>query len=76
MVPLDSAGQVIRPAKLWCDAATTPQCVTITDRAGGAETVFKKIGNQVAAGFTASNVHWIQVCERYLALNEAMASFD
>ena len=25
-VPLDSAGEVIRPAKLWCDTATAPEC--------------------------------------------------
>ncbi|MFM8764274.1 MAG: FGGY family carbohydrate kinase, partial [Spartobacteria bacterium] len=25
-VPLDANHQVIRPAKLWCDTSTTPQC--------------------------------------------------
>ncbi|MCZ7636274.1 MAG: FGGY family carbohydrate kinase [Verrucomicrobia bacterium] len=25
-VPLDKAGQVIRPAKLWCDTATAAEC--------------------------------------------------
>ena len=25
-VPLDAAGEVIRPAKLWCDTSTTAEC--------------------------------------------------
>ena len=59
MVPLDSDRQVIRPAKLWCDTETAPQCETITARAGGPNGVVDHIGNQVAAGFTASKVLWL-----------------
>lgn len=59
MVPLDNDKQVIRPAKLWCDTETTSQCDTITARAGGAQAVMDEIGNQVAAGFTASKVLWL-----------------
>ena len=29
-VPLDAAGDVLRPAKLWCDTETVPQCEQIT----------------------------------------------
>ena len=29
-VPLDSQGQVIRPAKLWCDTSTAAECAEIT----------------------------------------------
>jgi xylulokinase len=32
---LDRAGQVIRPALLWCDGRTTAECAEITERAGG-----------------------------------------
>ena len=60
MVPLDGHGQVIRPAKLWCDTETTDQCTAITARAGGEQAVLKAIGNQVAAGFTASKVLWLK----------------
>ncbi|MGD9211353.1 MAG: xylulokinase [Desulfobacteraceae bacterium] len=60
MVPLDLNGNVIRPAKLWCDTQTTSQCRTITQRAGGEEAVLEKIGNHVAAGFTASKILWMQ----------------
>jgi len=58
-VPLDKDGEVIRPAKLWCDTATTAQCETITANAGGSSEVVGAIGNSVAAGFTASKVLWL-----------------
>lgn len=60
MVPLDAQGKVIRPAKLWCDTETSSQCRTITERAGGETAVLNRIGNQVAAGFTASKILWLQ----------------
>src|SRR5579863_2765939 len=34
-VPLDAAGEVIRPAKLWCDTSTMAECEEITGRLGG-----------------------------------------
>ena len=58
-VPLDKDGRVLRPAKLWCDTSTTPQCKTITRNMGGPEAVIEAIGNSVAAGFTASKVLWL-----------------
>ncbi|MCG6930428.1 MAG: xylulokinase [Desulfofustis sp.] len=60
MVALDSAGTVIRPAKLWCDTETADQCRRITERAGGEQAVVAHIGNQVAAGFTASKILWLK----------------
>lgn len=59
LVPLDKEGRVIRPAKLWCDTATTAQSETITKRAGGPREVICCIGNSVAAGFTASKILWL-----------------
>lgn len=59
MVPLDKAGKVIRAAKLWCDTETTDQCGSITSRMGGEQKVLEAIGNQVAAGFTASKILWM-----------------
>jgi len=59
MVPLDKTGSVIRPAKLWCDTETAAQCETITARVGGPQAVSDRIGNQVAAGFTASKILWL-----------------
>lgn len=34
-VPLDKSGEVIRPAKLWCDTATAAECDEITAKLGG-----------------------------------------
>jgi len=59
-VPLDDRGEVIRPAKLWCDTETTPQCDEITEKVGGREKVIELIGNSVAAGFTASKILWMK----------------
>jgi len=60
MVPLDARGEVIRPAKLWCDTETSPQCDQITARIGSPEKVIALIGNSVAAGFTASKILWLK----------------
>ena len=59
-VPLDGRGEVIRPAKLWCDTETTPQCDEITEKVGGWDKVIELIGNSVAAGFTASKILWMK----------------
>jgi D-xylulose kinase len=60
MVPLDARGDVIRPAKLWCDTETAPQCDQITDHIGSPAKVIELIGNSVAAGFTASKILWLK----------------
>ena len=60
MVPLDARGEVIRPAKLWCDTETSPQCDQITARVGSPEKVIELIGNSIAAGFTASKILWVK----------------
>ena len=59
-VPLDGSGAVIRPAKLWCDTATAPQCETIISNLGGIERTIALIGNGVPAGFTASKILWLK----------------
>ncbi|MBD3288714.1 xylulokinase [candidate division KSB1 bacterium] len=60
MVPLDSEGSVLRPAKLWCDTATTKEADAITAKLGGAGKVIDKIGNSIAVGFTASKILWFK----------------
>src|SRR5581483_463601 len=52
-VPLDSRGEVIRPAKLWCDTTTTAECEEITARIGGPKATIRALGNAVLPGFTA-----------------------
>ncbi len=59
-VPLDAKGNVIRPAKLWCDTATTEQCDFMIRRLGGLKRVIRLIGNGIPAGFTASKILWLK----------------
>lgn len=60
LVPLDHDGEVIRPAKLWCDTETAPQCDMLTKRVGGQAAVIAAIGNQISAGFTAPKLLWMK----------------
>ena len=59
-VPLDKAGNVIRPAKLWCDTSTSPECEEITAKLGGLKKTIGVLGNAVLAGFTASKILWLK----------------
>jgi xylulokinase len=59
-VPLDSKGEVIRPAKLWCDTATSAECDEIMERVGGFKATVREIGNAVLPGFTASKILWLK----------------
>jgi xylulokinase len=59
-VPLDQEGEVIRPAKLWCDTATAPECEEITDALGGPKKAIKALGNAILPGFTASKILWLK----------------
>jgi len=59
-VPLDQEGNVIRPAKLWCDTATAAECAEITERLGGPRPAIKALGNAVLPGFTASKILWLK----------------
>lgn len=59
-VPLDKAGEVIRPAKLWCDTATAAECDEIMGKLGGQKKTIKALGNAVLPGFTASKILWLK----------------
>jgi xylulokinase len=59
-VPLDRDGQVIRPAKLWCDTSTADECEQIMKKVGGTKATIKSLGNLVLAGFTASKILWLK----------------
>jgi xylulokinase len=56
---LDAAGEVLRPALLWCDQRTAPQCEWIT-RTVGAARVVELTSNPVLTGFTAPKVIWLR----------------
>lgn len=59
-VPLDKNGEVIRPAKLWCDTSTTKECEEITAALGGAKATIRALGNAVLPGFTAPKILWLK----------------
>jgi xylulokinase len=57
---LDKAGQVIRPALLWCDGRTTAECEEITRAAGGEEQLRAWVSNPALEGFTLPKVLWLR----------------
>src|SRR5277367_3414248 len=59
-VPLDKDGQVIRPAKLWCDTSTALECEHLTHKLGGVPAVIEEIGNAILPGYTASKILWLK----------------
>src|SRR5947207_4639152 len=59
-VPLDGNGEVIRPAKLWCDTSTAAECDEIMARLGGLKATIRATGNAVLPGFTAPKILWLK----------------
>ncbi len=57
-VPLDPDGNVLAPAKLWCDTSTSAECAEIMDAVGGAARCIELAGNPILAGYTASKLPW------------------
>jgi xylulokinase len=60
LVLLNRAGEVLRPAILWNDQRTGPQCDEITRRAGGLARLLEWTGNAVLPGFTAPKLLWVR----------------
>ena len=60
LVPLDSEGNVVRAAKLWCDTSTASQCTEITRHFGGTGEIIKRIGNAMLPGYTAPKILWLR----------------
>jgi len=59
LVLLDEKGQVLRPAILWNDQRTGPQCERITKRIGFRQ-LLSWTGNPVLPGFTAPKIIWVR----------------
>ena len=57
-VPLDAEGEVLAPAKLWCDTSSTAECAEITAAVGGAARCIELAGNPILTGYTASKLPW------------------
>jgi xylulokinase len=56
---LDAAGDVLRPAIIWCDGRTSDQCEEITEQIG-AERLIELVSNPALAGFTLPKLLWVR----------------
>jgi xylulokinase len=59
-VPLAADGAVIRPAKLWCDTSTAPECEFLTKKLGGTKAVIRAAGLPFLPGYTAPKILWLK----------------
>ncbi len=67
-VVVDDAGEVVRPAKLWCDTATVAEARELSDR----------LGRHVPVGYTASKLLWLARHEptRFARVRRVMLPHD
>jgi len=56
---LDAAKNVLRPAILWCDQRTAPQCEAITAKVGE-KRLIEMVCNPALTGFTAPKILWLR----------------
>ena len=58
LVLLDEQGEVLRPAKLWCDTESTEQNQRLLDYLGGEAGSLARLGVAIAPGYTVSKLLW------------------
>ena len=58
-VLLDAAGEVVRPALIWCDQRTGAQCRRLTDEVGVARLI-ELVANPALTGFTLPKLLWVR----------------
>jgi len=58
-VMLDERSQVVRPALLWCDVRTEPQCRELTEKIG-AERIIQLTCNPALPNFTLTKFLWVR----------------
>ncbi|WPO98409.1 xylulokinase [Pseudomonas sp. HR96] len=71
LVLLDADGQVLRPAKLWCDTETTAQNDRLLTYLGGTHGSLERLGLAIAPGYTVSKLLWTR--EQFPELFERIA---
>jgi xylulokinase len=59
LVLLDAAGEVVRPALLWCDQRTEEECREITERVG-VKRLIELVANPALTGFTLPKIWWVR----------------
>ena len=58
-VMLDESSQVVRPALIWCDVRTEPQCRELTEKIG-ADRIIQLTCNPALPNFTLSKFLWVR----------------
>ena len=58
LVLLDEQGQVLRPAKLWCDTETSAENDRLLAWLGGESGSLQRLGLAIAPGYTVSKLLW------------------
>ena len=58
-VMLDAAGEVLRPALIWCDQRTQPQCDWLTGKLGAAKLI-ELTCNPALPNFTLTKLLWVR----------------
>ncbi|MDA1092614.1 MAG: xylulokinase [Acidobacteria bacterium] len=58
-VLLDAAGEVVRPAMIWCDQRTDAQCRRLTEQIGAARLI-ELVSNPALTGFTLPKLLWVR----------------
>ncbi len=60
LVAMDGDGRVLRPAILWNDQRTAPQCEEIHAAAGGVPELLKLTNNRMLPGYTGGKIVWLR----------------
>ena len=58
LVLLDDQGQVLRPAKLWCDTESSAENQRLLAYLGGEQGSLERLGVVIAPGYTVSKLLW------------------
>jgi D-xylulose kinase len=61
LVLLDSEGNVLRPAKLWCDTESTFENDLLLHYLGGPAGSLERLGIAIAPGYTVSKLLWTRI---------------
>ena len=61
LVLLDRHGEVLRPAKLWCDTESTAQNQQLLEWLGGEAGSLERLGLVIAPGYTVSKLLWTKI---------------
>ena len=58
LVLLDAKGEVLRPAKLWCDTESAAENAHLLEFLGGDSGSLERLGVAIAPGYTVSKLLW------------------